>query len=164
MSRTNGSTLLHASPVRFLIWCKFLAGVARAAKEIRAAQIFIALIKHLFVTFPELGLWYIICDCICSKRISYAWRFCLPNSSLVMILYWASVSLNCHLFDVLYRHKLFNEKKMSTRISRRLWPKQKVLERCGVFDSDYEASSGNHVLYSHSPWATYLSLTTNIGN
>lgn len=72
MSRTNGSTLLHASPVRFLIRCKFLAGVARAAKEIRAAQIFIALIKHLFVTFPELGLWYIICDCICSKRISYA--------------------------------------------------------------------------------------------
>lgn len=39
---------LHASPVRFLIWCKFLAGVARAAKEIRAVQIFIALIKHLF--------------------------------------------------------------------------------------------------------------------
>jgi len=56
MSTTNGSTLLHASPVRFLIWCKFLAGVARAAKEIRAAQIFIALIKHFFCDISRAGL------------------------------------------------------------------------------------------------------------
>ena len=110
MSRTNGSTLLHASPVRFLIWCKFLAGVARAAKEIRAAQIFIALIKHLFCDIfrAELVIHKIV---FVPKGSLTLEGFVFPNSNLVMKLYWATVSLDCHLFDVIYTHKLFNEKK-----------------------------------------------------
>ena len=163
MTRTNGSTLLHASPVCSLIWCKFLAGVARAAKEIRAVQIFIALIKHLFCDISRAGL--VIHKIVFVPKGSLTLEgFVFP----IQISWWNSTGplfLWIVIFSTSYIHINYStRKKMPTRISRGLWQKHKVLERCGVFDSDYESLSGNHVLYSHSLWATYLSLTTNIGN
>lgn len=165
MSRADGSTLLHASPVRSLIWCKFLAGVARAAKEIGAAQIFIAVIKHLFcdISRARLVIHKIVLNFVPKGSLTLE-GFVPP----IQISWWNSTGpqfLWIVIFSTSYiRIKYSTRKKMPTRISRGLWKKQKVPERCGVFDGDYESLLGNHVLYSHSPWATYLSLTTNIGN